>query len=35
MGHVDFTLKMDIFLPKNNIEESTSTLKAQKLLNYT
>jgi len=29
MGHADFALQMNMFLPKDNISESTSTLRAQ------
>src|SRR6266540_6437488 len=30
MGHADFTLQMDTFLPKDSTSASTSTLRAQK-----
>jgi len=30
MGHTDFTLRMDTFLPKNNTSILTSTLRIQK-----
>ncbi len=33
IGHVDFTLRMDTFLPKNSTSISTSTLR-EKLSNY-
>ncbi len=30
MGHADFASRMDMFLPKDNTNASTSTLRAQK-----